>query len=1131
MKILISSLVMIIIVTNLICVSKVTGELGQNSGFGWSTAMSGDWMIVGEKWGEGRNSTYGGTAYIFKRIDNSWNTGWLRNSEISPSNGVNNKHFGVAVDIDEDHAIVGADYHHKAYIYARSGDDWSPITETELFPTDGGGNYFGKTVAIYGDYAVVGENWTKAYLFKKDEGGDNNWGQLKAFDEADSYYSAGLAIENSTLLIGAPGANKVFIYDRDEDGADNWGQVQVLTNPDVAPGDDFGYDVAIQGNTAVVGAKDGHRFYVFEESEGVWDEVANFATPFAGASVDIDYPNIVVGGAPDTGNQKAYHYKKNSSGVWGLIEELVPIGTTTQFSSDVAISGNQIAVCDDWSEENPYNGDDGEGCTYIFPTEHTFGGDPFATFRIENMEAGSDLADFMFSQGGDPYVPNGTGYNNVYAYETMQWGLIEGNGRHATTATLLREDATVFVGLNAQLLEINIDAFDLSSFSHINTSDINLDWNNIPSYSAGDNRYYDGGTGYIKYDGTKKLDWENMILNLTVPYPYEQANGNNRIGTGAAIYGYGQADLILENCDEGWLAEFDPENTGQLLFKIESFSQVHQTLYGYYTADISIVPVEWVQEYITQNVPSEGVGLDLDIPFENAGIDFNFDEVAFGEGADGNDLVVHLMEVNPGGTLPGAIQSIANQYWHFGTTLESFQTDITFNLSDLGNLGDTANLRILRRVNDEDDWEIWSNYVLDDGTHLRATGVTGFSDWTVASEEDQTLPVELSSFTAVVTADNYAKLNWTTQSETDLSGYNVYRNDAMNSDSSVKINSSIISGNNSSVGADYEYIDEFINAVGMQYYWLESVDLDGTTELFGPVLLNFVGNVLSVQNYELNSINHQDINISWEVSNLDEDVRYFDIYRNSTIYFEDSEKLNSEEIFIEDGQNGLYQFVDESADLGTNYFYWVTANSWNEILKIFQPINFRLEYTDISEFSATTNSQEILVDWKTDFEIEMSSFQIYKSISPIFNNTEIVETIVAENNIHNNFYTFTDLAIEQGATYYYWIKGVTANRNEYLSDMQKVEVPFANILIGNYPNPFNPTTTIRFSVENPQNTTLEIFNIMGQKVRSFEINQKGEQEVVWNGKDNAGKKVSSGVYFINLNSSTSNDVQKVLLLK
>ena len=832
MKKLLSSLLTLILVSSLFSISKVTGGLGENTGFGWSTAMSGDWMIVGEKWGEGRNSTSGGTAYIFKRIDDSWNTGWVRNSEVSPSNGVNNKHFGVAVDIDDDHAIVGADYHYKAYIYARSGDDWSLITETELAPI-GGSSYFGKTVAIDGDYAIVGENWTKAYLFKKDQGGANNWGQIKEFDETDSYYSAGLAIEDETLLIGAPGANKVFVYSRDEGGADNWGEVQVITGSDAGGGDDFGYDVAIQGNTLVVGAKDGHKFYIFEKSDGTWTEIAKFSTPFAGASVDLDYPNIVVGGSSDTGSQKAYHYKKNSSGVWGLIEELTPIGTKVHYSSDVAISGNQIVVCDDWSEENPSNGDDGEGCAYIFPTEHTFNGQPFATFRIENLEAGNGLADFMFSHVGGAYTAGAGG--DVYAYETMQWGEIEGGGRHETTATLLREDADIFDGLTPAGLEIQIDNFNLSAFSHINTIDIDLPWNDPGTHAAGDNRYYDGGNGFIKYNAVKKLDWENMILNLTVPYPAEQSWSGNRIGTGAAISGYGQADLIAENCDPDWLDEFDPENTGQLLFKIESFSQVEQDAYGYYTADISIVPVEWVQEYITQNVPSEGTGLNLDILFDDAGIGFNFDEVNFGAGNDGNDLIVHLMETPPNGALPGAIQSIADQYWHFGTTLESFNTDITFNLAELGNLGDTSHLRILRRINDEDDWEVWSNYVLDDGTHLRATGVTGFSDWTIASEDEGTLPVELSSFTAIQTSSNFAQLNWTTQSETNLLGYNVFRNITETNENSLKMNGNLISSNNSSSEQNYIFTDEEVENEIEYFYWLESVDLDGSTSLFGPI--------------------------------------------------------------------------------------------------------------------------------------------------------------------------------------------------------------------------------------------------------------------------------------------------------
>ena len=75
-------------------------------------------------------------------------------------------------------------------------------------------------------------------------------------------------------------------------------------------------------------------------------------------------------------------------------------------------------------------------------------------------------------------------------------------------------------------------------------------------------------------------------------------------------------------------------------------------------------------------------------------------------------------------------------------------------------------------------------------------------------------------------------------------------------------------------------------------------------------------------------------------------------------------------------------------------------------------------------------------------------------------------------------------------------------------------VCYSNELSSNSPNPFNPTTTISYSLaKNPVNPTIEIYNIKGQKVKTFELeSEKGENSIMWKGKDYTNKRVSSGVY-------------------
>ncbi|MCK5052201.1 MAG: right-handed parallel beta-helix repeat-containing protein [Candidatus Cloacimonetes bacterium] len=86
----------------------------------------------------------------------------------------------------------------------------------------------------------------------------------------------------------------------------------------------------------------------------------------------------------------------------------------------------------------------------------------------------------------------------------------------------------------------------------------------------------------------------------------------------------------------------------------------------------------------------------------------------------------------------------------------------------------------------------------------------------------------------------------------------------------------------------------------------------------------------------------------------------------------------------------------------------------------------------------------------------------------------------------------------------------------------------------NFPNPFNPTTTISFSLQKNSKVELSIYNIKGQKIKSLLSNQTavGEHSIVWDGKDASGKKVGSGIYLYKLNVNGKIEaVKKCLLLK
>ena len=88
-------------------------------------------------------------------------------------------------------------------------------------------------------------------------------------------------------------------------------------------------------------------------------------------------------------------------------------------------------------------------------------------------------------------------------------------------------------------------------------------------------------------------------------------------------------------------------------------------------------------------------------------------------------------------------------------------------------------------------------------------------------------------------------------------------------------------------------------------------------------------------------------------------------------------------------------------------------------------------------------------------------------------------------------------------------------------------------LLGNYPNPFNPETTIRYSLKESGPVTLEIYNLKGQMIRRLEnsVKSAGEHSMVWDGKDANGRDLGSGVYFYKLNCGTYSSSKKMIMLK
>ena len=140
-------------------------------------------------------------------------------------------------------------------------------------------------------------------------------------------------------------------------------------------------------------------------------------------------------------------------------------------------------------------------------------------------------------------------------------------------------------------------------------------------------------------------------------------------------------------------------------------------------------------------------------------------------------------------------------------------------------------------------------------------------------------------------------------------------------------------------------------------------------------------------------------------------------------------------------------------------------------------------------------------------------------------------------------------------TYEYYVKAVYSNPDG-ISDPSNIVTatptdvsvidddlpPLKTELIGNFPNPFNPETTIVFSIGTPPsvredkggvNIQIDIYNIKGQKIKSLinTIYNAGTHKTIWNGTDQTGNPVSSGIYFVTMKTDEYSAIRRMTLVK
>jgi len=172
--------------------------------FGWSVSVYGDTAVIGAK----GDDLYKGSAYVFTRSGSTW----TQQAKLNASDGEDHDFFGYSVSVYGDTAVIGANGNDlgkgSAYVFTRNGSTWTQ--QAKLNASGGEANdLFGSSVSVYGDTAVIGADYDdgfngSAYVFTRSGSTWTQQAKLNASDgAANDYFGFSVSVYGDTAVIGA----------------------------------------------------------------------------------------------------------------------------------------------------------------------------------------------------------------------------------------------------------------------------------------------------------------------------------------------------------------------------------------------------------------------------------------------------------------------------------------------------------------------------------------------------------------------------------------------------------------------------------------------------------------------------------------------------------------------------------------------------------------------------------------------------------------------------------------------------------------------------------------------------------------------------------------------------------------
>lgn len=219
--------------------------------------------------------------------------------------------------------------------------------------------------------------------------------------------------------------------------------------------------------------------------------------------------------------------------------------------------------------------------------------------------------------------------------------------------------------------------------------------------------------------------------------------------------------------------------------------------------------------------------------------------------------------------------------------------------------------------------------------------------------------------------------------------------------------------------------------------------------------------------------------------------------------------------------------------IGGNMTYSVKAIYTNGESELSDPVTMSIPFSEPLNLTGIFQDNSIQLTWEPPAYVDraFAGYRVYR------NSTAITTTPLTT-------LTYTDSNITFGQTYSYTVRaiylnpnGVSPHSNTLVITANSTENPnittYKTELKGNYPNPFNPSTSVSFSLKEASKVNISIYNIKGELVKVLlnDTKNAGHHSIIWDGKNSNNKTVSAGIYMLKMENNEYIKTKKIIMIK